>query len=89
MKLPEISSEFIEPHITKTFGEILEAVGHGSLSPADAKQMLRGIEWFVSQNCGIHARIAMSNEYFKVYRLSDVEFQNLCKDIVREMYADV
>ena len=69
--LPEIPSEFIEPYIIKFFGSILESVALGYLSPTEARQQLIGVEWFVDINCGVHARIATSNIFEKLKRLSD------------------
>lgn len=83
-KLPEISSEFIEPYLTKVMGGMFESIGLGLLPPKDAKQMLRGIDWFISQTCGVHARIAMSNTLCKFIDLTDKQLIEICKRVVKE-----
>lgn len=88
-KLPEIPSEFIEPYLVKYFGYIIDSVGHGLKKPAEAKQDLLGVERFISMFGGIHSRLAISNEYYRIYAMSDEQFQKFCKETVKESIADV
>jgi hypothetical protein len=88
MKLPEIPSEYIEPYLTKYFGYIIDCVGHGLKTPEEARQDLLGVERFISMFGGIHSRLAISNEYYRIYAMSDEKFLELCKETVKESVAD-
>jgi len=83
-KLPEIPSEFIEPYLAAYFGSVIQSVGYGFKSVAEAKHDLAGVERFISQFGGIHSRLATANEYFKVLNMNNKRFKRLCSKVVKE-----
>ncbi len=103
MKLPEIPSEFIEPYLSKFMGSMVEFVSSACLTQeeleterqgigwtvADVKQWVKGVEVFVSQTCGIHARYAMMNEMDRFTKLPDAELKEVCRKVVRESFEEV
>ena len=80
-KLPEIQSEYIEPYLAQYFGYLIESIAMGFKTPQEAKNELKGVENFVSQFCGIHARYATMNEYHRINEMPDAELLDLCKRI--------
>ena len=80
-KLPEIPSEYIEPYLVKFMSYLIESIAMGFKTPQQAKEDFRGVEHFVSQFCGIHARLACGNEYYRFKDYDDEELLALCKRI--------
>ena len=81
--LTEIPSELIEPYLAAMLSVELEELMYNPTIEGfeESKATLKSIERFVTLFCGIHARIATSNEYYKFYSLT---FEQLC-DILKEM----
>ena len=100
MKLPEIQSEFIEPYLAKFMGSMVEFVASAKTKErlkkdngigwtvADIKQWVKGVEVFVSQTCGIHARYAMMNEMDKFCKMKDQELYKTCRKVVMESFEE-
>ena len=87
LTIGEISSEYIEPYLTKFLGSIIEMVGTGLLKPEEARIRVRGVEHFVSETCGIHARLVMGNVLYNQFiNVSDEELIELCQ---KTMYAHI
>ena len=99
--LPEIPSEFIEPYLQKFMGNIVEFAASACTEEerkqrnglgwtiAELKQWVKGVEMFVSWTCGIHARLAMQNEFYNRWnRMPDDEIKTLCKQIMDEVYSE-
>lgn len=84
MKLPEIPSEFIEPYAQKFLSQIIEAVGIGMTKPEQARVSLKEVERFICRFSGIHARLAVSNEYNRFCTLDDKTMVELCQQAVKE-----
>ena len=84
----EIPSELIEPHLAKFFGSMIECIATDFISPAEAKAMLRGIDWFVSDSCGIHAKLACSNEVDRFKNVDDSALIKMAKKIVDKYYSE-
>lgn len=82
-ELDEIPSDFIEPYLVKFWEYIIESVGCGWKTPAEAKGELKGIENFVSLFGGLHSRIATMNEYYKVKNMNDDQFLDMCKRVCK------
>jgi hypothetical protein len=100
-KLPEIPSEFIEPYLTKFMGNIIEFASTACTEEelkerngvgwtiAELKQWIKGVEMFVSWTCGIHARLAMSNEFYNRWKyMPDDEIKRICKKVMDKIYSD-
>ena len=93
IKLPEIPSEFIEPYLSKFLGNMVGFIASACTEEEkkkrgtgwtvdDIKAWIKGVEVFVSQTCGIHARIAMANEYYdRISRIDNDELKKICQDI--------
>jgi hypothetical protein len=79
--LSEIPSEFIEPYLVTFVGQIIESVGFGFIKPDRARQDLKGVMRFVSQMCGIHARMATNNKYSDFIEMSDEEMIGICRKV--------
>ena len=100
--LIEIPSEFIEPYLAKFMGNMIDFVASACLTQeeldterkgigwtvADVKKWVKGVEVFVSQTCGVHARYAMMNEMDRFTRLPDAELKELCRKIVMESFEE-
>jgi hypothetical protein len=96
--LNEIPSEFIEPYLAKFMGSMVEFVSSACLTQeeldterkgigwtvADIKKWVKGVEVFVSETCGIHARMAMMNEMSRFCDMSDQDLYETCKKVVQE-----
>lgn len=101
-KLPEIPSEFIEPYLEKFMGHIIEFAANAYLTEeekqshngtgwtiAEIKLWIKGVELFVSWTCGIHARLAMQNEFYNRWKdMPDDEIKRLCKQVMDEVYSE-
>ena len=92
MELKEIPSEFIEPYLSKFMGSAVQFVAFASTKEqiekhgtgwtvADIKKWVKGVEVFVSQTCGIHARMAMMNEMNKFCNMKDEELYKTCRKV--------
>ena len=79
--LPEIPSEYIEPYLVTFIGGIIESVGYGFKKPEEARQDLKGVSRFVSQMCGIHARMAVNNKYTDFIGMPDEEMLKICRKV--------
>jgi hypothetical protein len=100
MELPEIPSEFIEPYLAKFMGNMVEFVSSARTEEqlkecngigwtvADIKLWVKGVEVFVSQTCGIHARMAMMNEMSKFCDMEDQDLYETCCKVVRESFEN-
>lgn len=100
--LPEIPSEFIEPYLQKFMGHIIEFASSACLTEeelaqrngvgwtiAQIKQWVKGVELFVSWTCGIHARLAMQNEFYNHWKnLPDDQIKAICKQVMDEVYSE-
>lgn len=80
-KMDEIPSEFIEPYLLTFLKSKIESVGLGYETPEQVRQQLKVIERFTSLFCGLHARIATSNQYRKFYNLSNDDMIEICKEV--------
>jgi hypothetical protein len=80
-ELEEIPSEFIEPYIVTYISMVIESVGFGFDTPAEARERLKGVERFVSIFAGIHARIATQNQVYDFCKMSDEEMIKICKQV--------
>ena len=100
-KLPEIPSEFIEPYLQKFMGNIVEFASSACTEEekkkrngagwtiAEIKQWVKGVEMFVSWTCGIHARLAMSNEFYNRWKnMPDDEIKAICTQVMDEVYSE-
>lgn len=81
--LPEIPSEYIEPYLLRFLMFQIESVGTGLITPAQAREYLKGVEYFAGSFCGIHARFATCNQYDKFKNLSDKDMINICKQTLK------
>lgn len=81
-KLGEIPSEFIEPYLQSFLVMQIEAVGCGLTQPEEARNYLRGVQYFISSFAGIHARYAVSNEYDRFINLDDDKMIEICKQTI-------
>ncbi len=81
-RLTEIPSEYLEPYLKDFLSVQIEGVGCGLTTCEDARSYLRGVEYFVSVYCGIHAHIATSNVYDKFIHLSNDEMIKICREVV-------
>ncbi len=96
-ELPKIPSEYIEPYLAKFMENIIEFAadacseeekklrnGIGWTIP-EIKQWIKGVELFVSFNCGLHAKFAMTNEFYNRWEnIPDDEIKSICRKIVYE-----
>ena len=82
--LPEISSDFIEPYFQRFLSMQIESVGAGLITPKEAKEYLKGVEYFACFT-GIHCRIATANMYGKFISLPDHELLEMCKKIFKQV----
>jgi len=96
-KLPEIPSEYIEPYLVKFMGSMIEFIANACITQeelaerrgsgftvAQIKAWVKGVEVFVSETCGIHARYAAMNKMLEFCDIPDDELRELCKKIVNE-----
>lgn len=95
-----IPSEYIEPYLAKFMGNMVaffasahltkeekEKIGKGSGWTVDeVKSWIKGVEVFVSEMCGIHARYAMMNEMYKMIDVPNEELKEICRKIVNSKY---
>lgn len=79
--LPEIPSEYIEPYLVTFIGQMIESVGYGFKKPDEVRQDLKGVQRFVSQMCGIHARMATNNKYSDFINMPDEEMLKICRKV--------
>lgn len=99
--LPEIPSEFIEPYLTKFMGNIIEFAanavtqeekerrGGSGFTITEIRQWVKGLELFVQWNCAIHARYAMSNEFYQRWCfMTDEQIQTLCRQVMEESLSE-
>jgi hypothetical protein len=100
--LNEIPSELIEPYLAKFMGSMVEFVSSACLTQeeldterkgvgwtvAEVKKWVKGVEVFVSQTCGIHARYAMMNEMHRFCEMPDAELKEVCRKVVREQFEE-
>lgn len=79
--LPPIPSEYIEPYAQRFLMMQLESVYAGILTPKEAKEYIKGAEYFISCFGDLHAQIAVSNEYHKFMILPDKEMIDISKKV--------
>ena len=91
--LPMIPSEFIEPYLVEFLGNMVqfcaaareEGKAEGSYWTIEqVKHWLKGLDVFVSQMCGIHSRIAFTNEIEKFTEMDNDDLRALCRKIIKE-----
>jgi hypothetical protein len=94
MELPEIPSEFIEPYLAKFMGVMVQFAANGRTeeeieknggtghTAQELKHWVKGLEVFVSQFCGIHARMAMMNEMYKFIETPDEEMIRISRKVI-------
>lgn len=82
--LPEINSEVIEPYFQRFLSMQIESVGAGLITPQEAKEYLKGVEYF-SCFTELHCRLAVSNMYGKFIRMPDDNLLQMCKKIFKEV----
>jgi hypothetical protein len=80
-ELDEIPSEFIEPYLVTYMSMVIESVGFGFDTPAEARERLKGIERFISIFGGIHARLATQNRVYDFCNMSDEKMIEICKQV--------
>lgn len=101
MKLPEIPSEYIEPYLVKFMGSMIEFMANACITEeelaerkgvgwtvAEIKGWVKGVEMFVSQTCGIHARYAAMNKMLEFVDVPDAELKEMCRNIVMETFEE-
>lgn len=88
-----IPSEFIEPYLAKFMGNMVSFLSSAYLTEEDkphpethwtvdeVKGWIKGVEVFVSQTCGVHARYAMMNEMDKMVRMDNKKLKEMCRKI--------
>lgn len=86
--LTKIPSEFIEPYLLRFLSLQIESVGFGLMSPDEARRLLSGVEYFATCFCGVHASLAISNEYGKFCRLTDEQMIEICKKVIKSKNND-
>ncbi len=86
-KMEQIPSEFIEPYLKTFLMAIIEGVGGGWTTPAEARADLKGVERFICLFGGLHSRIAVSNESYRFCQLSDEDMIKICKKVCED--ADI
>ncbi len=64
---------------------LMEELAHFNTEPAKIKAQLEALARFVRFTCGIHARLAFSNEVDKLTHIPDAEL----KKIVMETFKDL
>lgn len=84
--LQEIPSEFIEPYAQRFLMMQIEAIALGLTTPNEAKKMLDSVKYFINCFGGVHARLAVSNEYERFINLSDDKLKLICKKVVFDNY---
>ena len=82
-ELPKIPSEYIEPYLQKFLVFQIESVGTGLITPAQAREYLKGVDYFAGAFCGLHASLATSNEYKKFMNMSDEKMIEICQETIR------
>lgn len=80
--LPKIPSEFIEPYLLRFLVLQIESVGAGIMTPQEARDYLKGVEYFSDAFCDLHARYATSNRYGQFIKMSDEEMISICKKTI-------
>jgi len=97
--LPEIPSEFIEPYLVAFMGTILQFIASARTEEEqeknnygwtvdEVKTWVKGVEMFVSWTCGIHSRLAMSNQCDRFTRIDNDELKKMCKKIELSMFEE-
>ena len=86
-QLDEIPSEILEPCLVTHISMVIESVGFGWTTPAQARAELKGVEHFISIFGGIHSRIATSNRVYQFCNMTDESMIEICKKVCEE--ADI
>jgi hypothetical protein len=89
-----IPSEFIEPYLAKFMGNMVSYFSSAYLTEEEreknggyhwtvdeVKGWIKGVEKFVSQTCGIHARYAMMNEMDKMVKVPNEKLKEICRKV--------
>lgn len=79
----EIPSEIIEPHLRYFMMLQLESLAYGMTTPEEVRKYLCAVDCFVACSCGIHARIATSNEYARLKNISNDEMIKIAKEVYK------
>lgn len=76
-----IPSEFIEGYLQRFLMVQIEALAFGLHKPAEVRNYLSGVAYFVRCSCGLHAEIATNNSYEAFINLSDEEMMKISKEV--------
>lgn len=77
----KIPSELILPYLQRFFMLTLEELAYFKTDPAKLKTDLEALARFVRFTCGVHARIAFSNEVDRYTRIPDDKLKEIAKEI--------
>lgn len=86
--LREIPSQLIEPAIQHYYMETMNAIGSGEITPKEGKDRLQTIDSFVSRYCGLHAKLATTNIYYKAIICDDEILQQRTTEIYNKYNPD-
>jgi len=75
----EIPSELINPHAKYFMMIQLESLACGTSTPDEVRKSLDAVDYFIMCCGGIHSRIAVSNEYSRVSRLTDEQMIEIAR----------
>ncbi len=82
-ELPEIPSDYIEPYLVNFISHIISIIAttnEKAYTIQELRARLRGVEHFVSEYCGIHSRLAFSNELRRFDKLTDEQLKEICRE---------
>ncbi len=82
-ELAKIPSEYIEPYLQRFLMLQIEGVAMGLTPPQEARDYLKGVEYFVECFCGIHSKYAVSNRYGQFIKLSDEQMISICQKTMK------
>lgn len=80
----KIPSELIMPYLERYFMVILEELAYCNVDPAKSKERFEAIARFVRFTCGVHARLAISNEADRLSKIPDDELKAMAEKIFKE-----
>lgn len=75
--LPEIPSEFIEPYAKRYMMMQLETLYYGMNDVKAVKERLSHVMCFLCAFVGIHAEMAISNEYYRIINMNDEKLMQI------------
>ena len=77
--LEKIPSEYIEPYLLRFLILQIEGVAYGLTTPQQARDYLKGVEYFADSFCGLHTKFATSNRYGQFTSMTDEQIISICK----------